>query len=223
MNTAAVRRLACVVSCAVSRVNCIRFSSKLFAASNTKKKGKTMPIKCPVNGSWNCEGCGEEMCYRKVYRHLLEWGPAARASVAHRRRVGSTRTQTSASSERTSRRQSERTEARTRRGRPRREPHLRGTCAHQKPLALRSPCGTAHAPLRLLGRLCTWKRLPLFFLPFTIYHLPFTIFFPTLPPINELPFSVPQNFLNNQQPIPNPNRLFFTYHLPFCIYHFFCV
>ena len=193
MNTAAVRRLACVVSCAVSRVNCIRFSSKLFAASNTKKKGKTMPIKCPVNGSWNCEGCGEEMCYRKVYRHLLEWGPAARASVAHRRRVGSTRTQTSASSERTSRRQSERTEARARRGRPRRGPH-----AQRPPTQRATPSWHMRAPkaarpaLALRHRPCpstsSWASVHLetitsfffYHLPFTIYHLPFSS--PPYPP-----------------------------------------
>ena len=33
-----------------------------------------MPVKCPVNGSWNCEGCGDEMCYRKVDRALTDWG-----------------------------------------------------------------------------------------------------------------------------------------------------
>ena len=33
-----------------------------------------MPIKCPANGSWNCEACGDEMCYRRVHRHLVDWG-----------------------------------------------------------------------------------------------------------------------------------------------------
>ena len=33
-----------------------------------------MPIKCPVSGSWNCEGCGELPCYQRVYQALLDWG-----------------------------------------------------------------------------------------------------------------------------------------------------
>ena len=34
-----------------------------------------MPVRCPITGSWNCEGCGrEKMCFRYVYEALLDWG-----------------------------------------------------------------------------------------------------------------------------------------------------
>ena len=34
----------------------------LLSDSNLTIIPQTMPVKCPVNGSWNCEACGAEMC-----------------------------------------------------------------------------------------------------------------------------------------------------------------
>lgn len=35
----------------------------------------SMPVQCPVNGSWNCAECPYEvMCYRMVHKYLMEAG-----------------------------------------------------------------------------------------------------------------------------------------------------
>ena len=33
-----------------------------------------MAVRCPVNGSWNCEACGPVMCYKKVLDLLVAKG-----------------------------------------------------------------------------------------------------------------------------------------------------